>query len=124
MDNHAPSVLSASSLEGNNVGNTAGEDLGDIKDIMLDVRNGRVAYAVLDFGGFLGIGNKLFAVPFEAMTLNSVDERFILDVDKDRLKDAPGFDQDDWPNHADYRFIDDVRKFYGLETYRQEAVTV
>lgn len=67
------------------------------KDLVLDPRTGRVAYAVLDFGGFLGIGNKLFAVPLESMTLDTKAHRFVLDVDKERLENAPGFDKSDWP---------------------------
>lgn len=63
-------VLSASSLSGDGVRNSAGEDLGKIEDIMLDVPTGRVAYAVLSFGGFLGMGNKLFAIPWEAMSMS------------------------------------------------------
>ena len=59
---------------------------------MLDVPSGRVAYAVLSFGGFLGMGEKLFAVPWSALTLDTVNKRFVLDVTKERLKDAPGFD--------------------------------
>lgn len=59
---------------------------------MLDVPSGRVAYAVLSFGGFLGMGEKLFAEPWSALTLDTVNKRFVLDVTKDRLTDAPGFD--------------------------------
>ena len=59
---------------------------------MLDVPSGRVAYAVLSFGGFLGMGEKLFVVPWSALTLDTVNKRFVLDVTKERLKDAPGFD--------------------------------
>lgn len=120
-----PFVLSSSSLTGNDVRNTEGDYLGEIKDIMLDVPTGRVAYAILDFGGFLGIGNKLFAVPFEAMTLDTNRHCFILDVDKKRLEAAPGFDQDHWPTHADYEFVDRVRSYYGLDAYtRQRPVGV
>ncbi len=112
-----PFVLSADSLAGNKVRNRGGDHLGEIKDIMLDVPTGRVAYAVLDFGGFMGIGNKLFAVPFEAMTLDTDDHCFVLDVDKPRLEAAPGFDKDNWPTHADYQFVDQVRSYYGLDAY-------
>ena len=67
-DNRPRRVLSASTIEGDSVRNSAGEDLGRIEHIMIDIPTGRVAYAVLSFGGFLGIGNKLFAVPWEALT--------------------------------------------------------
>jgi sporulation protein YlmC with PRC-barrel domain len=117
MREHAPHVLSASTLIGDQVTNNAGEDLGEVKDFVLDLRTGRTAYAVLDFGGFLGVGNKLFAVPFEAMTLNPAEKRFILDIDKQRLKDAPGFDKDDWPEDPDFSFVNEVHRYYGLEPY-------
>lgn len=124
MQNHNPSILSASSLTGNDVENRQGESLGDIKDLMLDPRTGRVAYAVLDFGGFLGIGNKLFAVPLESMTLDTANHRFVLDVDKERLEEAPGFDKDHWPEHPDYNFIDEVRAYYGLDAYHRDVAAV
>jgi len=79
--------------------NGAGEDLGDIKDIMIDVPSGRVAYAVLSFGGILGVGSKLFAVPWHALQLDPENHRFILNVDKEQLRNAPGFDKD----HFRYR---------------------
>ena len=75
-------VLSASSLAGDRVRNTAGENLGKIEEIMIDIPSGRVAYAVLSFGGFLGMGNKLFAVPWNAFTIDEENKEFILDVDK------------------------------------------
>ena len=93
--------MSASTLEGNNVFNRADEELGEVKEIMLDVPSGRIAYAVMSAGGFLGIGDKLFAIPWSALTLDTEEKRFILDVSKDRLKNAPGFDKDHWPSMAD-----------------------
>lgn len=117
MHDHAPTVLSADTLKDDDVRNSQGEDLGKIKDFMIDVEDGRIVYAVLDFGGFLGMGGKLFAVPFQAMTLNRVDKCYILDADKERLKNAPGFEKDNWPEHADYSFINDAYAYYGLEPY-------
>ncbi|GAA5784645.1 PRC-barrel domain-containing protein [Chitiniphilus shinanonensis] len=74
--------------------NTAGDDLGEIKGIMLDVQRGRIAYAVLSFGGFLGVGNKLFAIPWQTLVLDTDRKRFVLDVSEERLKAASGFDKD------------------------------
>ena len=84
---------------------------------MLDVRNGQIAYAVLSFGGFLGIGDKLFAVPWSALTLDTDNECFVLDVSKDRLKDAPGFDKDHWPSMADPTWQDEINTYYGRPAY-------
>ena len=77
-----PELMGAETLIGSDVYNKKGEDLGDIKEIMLDMRTGRVAYAVLSFGGFLGMGGKLFAVPWTALVLDTENKRFALDVDK------------------------------------------
>src|SRR5688572_31169658 len=75
-----PDVMAASTLEGNAVVNAANEDLGTVTDLMLDVRSGRIAYAVLSCGGFLGIGDKLFAIPWPALTLDADRKCFILNV--------------------------------------------
>jgi hypothetical protein len=80
---------------------------------MLEMDNGRVTYAVLSFGGFLGMGEKLFAVPWNALKLDTVNKRFVLDIEKDRLKNAPGFDKDDWPDMSDERWASGIRSFYG-----------
>ncbi len=112
-DGPGPRLMGADTLIGNDVYNRADEDLGDIKEIMLDLQSGRVAYAVLSFGGFLGMGEKLFAVPWQALTLDTANHRFTLDVDRDRLKDAPGFDPDRWPDMADESWARGVHAFYG-----------
>jgi sporulation protein YlmC with PRC-barrel domain len=114
-------VLSASTLEGDSVRNSAGEDLGKIEDIMVDIPTGRVAYAVLSFGGFLGIGNKLFAVPWAALTLDEDAHEFILNVDKAVLESAPGFDKDSWPDMADPSWGEQIHSHYGFRPYWDEA---
>ncbi|OEU41425.1 hypothetical protein BGV40_15040, partial [Methanosarcina sp. Ant1] len=92
-----PLYLTAKTINGDKVINMAGEHLGKIEDLMIDLENGRVAYAVLSFGGFLGIGNKLFAVPWEALSVKPDEHAFALDVSKEILEKAEGFDKDDWP---------------------------
>jgi sporulation protein YlmC with PRC-barrel domain len=108
-------ALTARRLIGDPVVNPRGEDLGKIEDFVIDPKNGRVDYAVLSFGGFLGMGDKLFAVPLEAMRLSLEEKRFILDVDKERLKHAPGFDKDHWPDTSDRAFGTKVYAYYGYE---------
>jgi sporulation protein YlmC with PRC-barrel domain len=117
MPNVNPQVLSATTMIGDEVKNADGESLGKIEEIMIDRTNGHVAYAVLSFGGFLGVGNKLFAVPWNSLTLNAPDHSFRLDVDKERLENAPGFDKDNWPKSPDRAFIDEVYTFYDVEPY-------
>jgi hypothetical protein len=110
-------VTAASALEGETVINHKGDTLGEIEEIMLDVRSGRIAYAVLAVGGFLGIGEKYFAVPWRALTLDTDRDCFLLDVDKDTLADAPGFDKDHWPAMADENWAAKLHQFYGTKPY-------
>lgn len=112
-----PAVMAASSFEGETVVNAQGESLGEIEEVMLDVRGGRIAYAVLSVGGLLGIGEKYFAVPWRALTMDTDNKRFVLDVDKERLKNAPGFDKDHWPAMADERWAGNVHTYYGTRPY-------
>ena len=108
-----PVMLSASTLSGNDVCNTKNEHLGTVQDIMLDTDSGRIRYAVMSSGGFLGMGDRLFAVPWGALQLDSHNKRFILDVDAERLKAAPGFDKDHWPDMADKTWAADLHAYYG-----------
>ena len=118
MGDH-PRVLNATTVIGNKVVNTAGEQLGNIKDLMIDLDDAQVAYAVLSFGGLLGLGDKLFAIPLEALTFGAEDHTVILDVDKDVLKNAPGFDKNHWPDNAQYEagWLLDIYEYYGYSPY-------
>ncbi|MBA4341778.1 MAG: photosystem reaction center subunit H [Methylibium sp.] len=108
-----PALMGADTLLGNDVYNKDGEDLGDIKELMIDMASGKIAYAVLSFGGLLGMGDKLFAVPWTALTLDTSNKRFTLNVPKEALKDAPGFDKGRWPAMSDRTWASGVHKFYG-----------
>ena len=110
-----PDVMDAASLAGDDVVNAAGEGLGRIEAIMLDVSSGRIAYAVLSFGTFLGMGGKLFAIPWSALTLDAAEQRFILDVPRERLEAAPGFDKDHWPDASDLGYRNQIYTFYNVK---------
>lgn len=115
-------VVSGGSLTGDSVRNLSGDELGDVQEIMLDVYDGSIAYAVLSFGGFLGMGDKLFAVPWKALKLVQDDEYFLLDVDKDVLEAAPGFDKDNWPDFSDPNWGQEIHDHYGTSPYwKREA---
>lgn len=107
-------IMSASTLAGDRVVNRAGEDLGKIHEIMIDTQSGRVGYAVLSFGGFLGMGDKLFAIPWNQLSLDEVRKVFVLDVDRAILEKAPGFDKDNWPDMADAAWGADIHRYYGV----------
>lgn len=119
-----PALMGADTLIGDSVVNAADEDLGDIKEIMLDMQTGQVAYAVLSFGGFLGMGDKLFAVPWQALHLDTVNKRFVLDIDKNQMQNAPGFDKHAWPDMADAQWAQHIHSFYGTDPTRAGAPTM
>ncbi len=110
-----PRLMGADTLNGNDVFNEKDEDLSDIKEFMLDINTGRVSYAVLSYGGFLGMGDKLFAVPWDALKLDTVNKRFVLNVDKTRLESAPGFETDNWSNLSDRTWAQAIHSYYGTK---------
>ena len=122
-DGPGPDVVDAASLEGDEVVNANGDNLGRIEAIMLDVTSGRVAYAVLSFGGFLGMGSKLFAIPWSALTLDARQKRFVLDASRERLESAPGFDKDHWPSMADRAWATDVHDYYDATPYWDDPLS-
>lgn len=96
-----PALMGAETLIGNRVFNASEQDVGTIKEIMLDMQSGRVCYAVMSSGSVMGVGGKLFAVPWQALRLDTVNKRFLLDVDPAQLEAATGFDKNHWPDRAD-----------------------
>jgi sporulation protein YlmC with PRC-barrel domain len=114
-DGPGPALMGADTLIGNDVYNTAGESLGTIKEFMIEMSSGRIGYAVLAFGGFLGMGDRLFAVPWQALRLDTANKRFTLNASTEQLKKAPGFDKDHWPSLADQSWATDVNTFYGVK---------
>ena len=122
--NEYPRVVQVSRMIGNKVVNPSGEVLGNLKELVLDLEEGHIAYAVLSFGGLIGVGDKLFAIPWEALMLNPKDHTFILDVEKEVLQKAPGFDKDHWPDDAHEVFtlreagwLLDLDEYYGYSPY-------
>jgi hypothetical protein len=109
-----PALMGADTLLGNDVYNKDGESLGDIKELMIDMASGKVAYAVLSFGGLLGMGDKLFAVPWAALALDTSHKRFTLNIPKAKLSSAPGFNKNRWPSMSEHTWASGVHKFYGM----------
>ncbi len=104
------SSVPVAKILGTDVKNKQGESLGEVQDLVFN-KDGRISYAVLSFGGFLGLGEKYFALPWESL-VPSTDGTFVLDVDKERLSSAPGFDKTNWPNLADPSWSAEVDRFY------------
>jgi len=111
----ATTTYRSSNLIGMEVRNPEGEELGEIEDLVIDMESGKIRYAALSFGGFLDIGDKLFAVPINALLLKHDEEEnyFVLDVDKEKLETAPGFDSDSCPDFGNAKWSAGVDKFYG-----------
>jgi sporulation protein YlmC with PRC-barrel domain len=116
-DGPGPDVMAASTLKGTTVVSSDGGEVGTISDIMLDVRAGRVAYAVLSEGGFLGMGTNLHAIPWNALTLDIDAECFHVSIAAQQIKDDPGFDKDHWPSMADASWGDTVHQYYKRDPY-------
>ena len=111
-------VVSASKIIGEAVVNRQDESLGEIHELVIDAEEGRLAYAVLSFGGFIGMGNKLFAIPWTAFEFSNSENKLILNVDKEKLEAAPGFDKDEkWPDFADRTWGGGVYTYYGYKPY-------
>ena len=105
--------LTASSIVGDPVETAHGEKLGSIDNLMINIKTGRVEYAVMEFGAFLGIGGKLFAIPFTELQVDPVKKVFILERDKEFLENLPGFDKTHWPDTNDH-YYDEVNIYWRL----------
>jgi sporulation protein YlmC with PRC-barrel domain len=101
---------------GKKVVNLASEDIGEIKEVMIDAVAGTVTYAILSFGGFLGMGDKLFAVPWGRLSYERMNDVFMMKANKERLKNAPGFDKNHWPDMTDPTRLSEIYKFYDAES--------
>lgn len=116
------SPIKASTIIGTQVVDPKGNSLGDIKEIVIDPRTGKVAYAVVSFGGFLGLGEKLFAIPFSAFEYkvtksDLVASEYVLNISRERLQAAPGFDADHWPLMRDEKWHRDLHTYYDRLPY-------
>ena len=110
-------TLSASSLIGDKVVNMDNQTLGNVKDLMLDLERGQIAYAVLESGSFLGLGGKYFAVPWNALRVDGDEKQLVLDANKEQFEHAEGFDKDNWPDFANPTFGDKAHRAFNQEPY-------
>jgi len=111
----------ASDLIKYDVENDKGDDLGDVKEILFDPANERVAMLVVSYGGVLGMGDKLYAVPWSAFTLPQDSKKIILKIDKEQIKKAPQIDAGHWPDTLDDRLAADLGTFYSISPYWKDA---
>lgn len=109
-------VVKCSEVTGRTIKNMQRENLGKIEEIVLDKMSGKTLYLVLECGSFLGMGGKFFAIPWNAIHFDSNEDCFILNMDKERLKTAKGFDKDHWPDGPDTLFGADTTTARRSET--------
>jgi len=110
-------TFQTSKLVGLNVRNKQGEKLGTINDLVLNIETGKIVYAALSVGGVLGVGDKLFAVPYDNLAFDhgKNEQFFVLDMPKEKLETAPGFNKSDWPNFADPNWTKKIDDYYTRE---------
>lgn len=113
--------MRASKIIGTGVENAQGENLGEVKDLIVDLHNQKIHYAVLGFGGALGLGDKLFAYPISSFKRGADTDKLVLNVDKEKLKSAPGFDKDKWPNWSDKGYRRDVDRYFKSDAAKAGA---
>ena len=105
----------ASTLVNAPVRNTAGESLGKIEDVVIDPLTGNAQYAILSFGGVLGMNKKLFAIPWSSLNTSRARDYVLLDIPKDTLQRAPGFERGAWPDMADPEWRRRIDDYYGTD---------
>jgi sporulation protein YlmC with PRC-barrel domain len=110
-------LISSEKVEGTAVMNRQGEKLGSIESVMIEKRSGRVAYAVMSFGGFLGIGDQHHPVPWSSLTYDTNAGGYVIDADRARLQGAPVYKSSETPNWSDRQWGQRVHQYYGVRPY-------
>jgi sporulation protein YlmC with PRC-barrel domain len=110
-------LIAASKVEGTSVYNPAGEGVGTIDDVMVDKQTGKVAYAVMSFGGFLGMGADYYPVPWTTLKYDTNMGGYVTNITKDRLNGAPSFKDDEEPAWGDRTYETNINRFYGAPNY-------
>jgi sporulation protein YlmC with PRC-barrel domain len=105
-------IISSDKVEGTNVYNTAGDKLGSVDDLMIDKHSGQVRYAVLEFGGFLGMGADRYPMPWSILKYDTVKEGYVVPLDKAKLEKAPRYQMADVPAYTD-DYSKSVNTYYG-----------
>ncbi|MBD9375190.1 PRC-barrel domain-containing protein [Rhizobium sp. ARZ01] len=112
--NETSNLIAASKVEGTNVYNRQGESLGTVYDVMLDKRSGEVAYAVMSFGGFLGMGESYHPVPWDMLEYDESEEGYVVDLNKEQLEGAPSFDERTSPDWSSPEYSRSIDHYYGV----------
>jgi len=106
------STISSSKVEGTNVYSVNGDKLGSVDDLVIDKASGQVRYAALEFGGFLGMGTDRYPLPWSMLAYDKVKDGYVVNMDKEQLKNAPKYAKDDAPSYTD-EYGRGVYDYYG-----------
>jgi hypothetical protein len=117
MQAEPTTIIPASKVDGTSVFNPAGENVGEIHDIIIDKLSGKVAYAVMSFGGFLGLGTKYHPLPWASLKYDTNLNGYVVDVDRHQLEGAPSFDTATSPDWTDREYEKRLHDYYGLAPY-------
>ncbi len=111
-------LIAADKVQGTDVFNNAGDRLGSVHDLMIDKQTGQVAYAILSFGGFLGIGGSYHPLPWSLLRYNTNLGGYVVEIDENQLKDAPSYEAGSEPAWGDPAYEGKLHDFYGVDSYR------
>jgi hypothetical protein len=111
------SLVSAGKVQGTNVYNTQGENLGEVYDVMIDKRSGKIAYAVMSFGGVLGIGNDYHPLPWNTLKYDTRQGGYVVGLTKQQLEGAPTFNRDQAPAWGDRAYEQGIHDYYKAAPY-------
>jgi hypothetical protein len=112
-------LIASSKVQGTYVYNAAGEELGSIHDVMIDKLSGKVAYAIMSFGGFLGIGNQYHPLPWSVLKYDTSKGGYVVHLDKRQLEGGPAYAADTEPDWSDRGYETKIHDYYGVGPYWQ-----
>jgi len=110
-------LIAADQVEGTSVYNPSGESLGSVEDVLIDKHSGKIAYAVVGFGGFLGIGDRHYPLPWEKLKYDTSMGGFVVDIDRRTLEGAPSYTSDETVGWEDPAWGRRVYDYYGARPY-------
>jgi sporulation protein YlmC with PRC-barrel domain len=115
--NEPTRLIPTSRLKQYDVVNKKGQDMGQVQTFVIDMVAGRIAFVVVSFEGFLGISDKWFAMPWELLSWSTENKKFILDMPKETLREAPGMDKNKWPDNIDFNLLVKAYSHFGVAPY-------
>jgi len=110
-------LIAADKVQGTAVYNTAGENLGSIQDVMIDKKSGNVAYAIMSFGGFLGIGNKYHPLPWSMLKYDTSKGGYVVSLSRSMLEKAPNYAAGSSPAWGNREYETSIHDYYGVNPY-------